>query len=65
MAETKAPAPKIVEAAGTSVGAKHLTAKMIEEAMAQAVVDCAKEGVIDPDEIRKRKLAAREQIKRA
>lgn len=55
----------IAAAAGSSVGSKHVVARSIEKAMAQAVADCGREGITDPGEILKRKLAAREQIKRA
>lgn len=65
MAETtEAPAaPNIVAAAGTGGGA-NIKAHMIEDAMAEAVMQCAAEGITDADEIRKRKLAAREKMKR-
>ena len=53
---------KIVAATGSSVGGKVVRAHMIEDAMAVAVMECAKEGITDPEEILKRKLAARAKV---
>jgi hypothetical protein len=53
----------IVTATGSASG-PNVRAKAIEEAMAAAVVECAKEGITDPDVIRRRKLEAREKVKR-
>jgi hypothetical protein len=53
----------IAAGAGTSIGVRNLKAEAIEKAMADAVNQCAKEGITDPAEILKRKLAARDAIK--
>jgi len=55
--------PKIVEASGTAAGSK-VTALGLEKAMADAIQQAIDEGVTDPDEIRKRQLAAREAFKK-
>jgi len=51
-------------AAGSSarIGAG-LSGKAIEEAMNQATLDALEKGIVDPDEILKLKLAAREKVK--
>lgn len=57
-------APKVAEAVGTAASAAEgISAREVEEAMTQAVVDANKEGITDPGEIRKRKLAARQAVK--
>lgn len=58
----------IVQATMTASSAGHMgprtfSSAMIEKAMSDAVLDCMKEGITDPDIIRARKLAAREHIK--
>lgn len=61
----KKPKVTIVEAAGSSsssVNDKPLGAA-IQDAMTVETAKCFEEGVTDPDEIRERKLAAREKVK--
>lgn len=48
--------------AGARIGAG-LSGKAIEDAMNQATLDALAEGIVDPDEILKLKLAARERVK--
>lgn len=57
---------RIVEAVFTSanasalgVGGKSPLAKMIEQAMSEAVLKCHAAGIFDPDEVRKHMLEAR------
>jgi hypothetical protein len=40
-----------------------ISGKAIEDAMNQATLDALAEGIVDPDEILKLKLAARERVK--
>jgi hypothetical protein len=62
--------PKIVEAAGTislstpgvSLGGKPLS-KLIEEAMAKAIMDCHAEGILDPEVHKARMQEARNRVK--
>lgn len=58
---------KVVEASMSTAGGGKLggglSGKAIEEAMNQAVVDALAEGIVDPKEILKLKLAAREKVK--
>jgi hypothetical protein len=54
---------KIVEAAGMAVAGTGVTSKIIEDAMAQATLDCAAKGITDPDKIRAAKLEARARVK--
>lgn len=57
-------APKVAEAVGTAASSvEGISAREVEEAMTQAVVDANKEGITDPDKIRDRKLAARQAVK--
>ena len=53
---------RIVEAVG-SAAPSGVTGSAIEKAMAEAGLAAMAEGITDPDEIRARKLAAREAIK--
>jgi len=53
---------RIVNAVG-SAAPSGFTGSAIEKAMAEAVLAVMAEGITDPDEIRARKLAAREAIK--
>jgi len=53
----------IVEAHGSASG-RNISAKAVEQAMAQAAQQCAAEGVADPAEIKRRMLEARERVKR-
>jgi formaldehyde-activating enzyme involved in methanogenesis len=64
---TKKSDSKIVEAVGSAGNdpADLLNPSAIQEAMAQAAADAQAEGITDPDEIRDRALAAREQVKKA
>lgn len=55
---------KIAESAGTSVGARNISARAIEDVMIEAVKQCVQEGINDPAEILRRKLAARQKLKR-
>lgn len=56
---------KIVEAVGISVRSSVAPrAKMIEEAMSQAVLACSAEGITDPDVVRARMQEAREDAKK-
>ena len=68
--------PKIVEAVGSAAGrssvgiqvdptnpTKGLKAKVMESAMAAAAAKAQAEGVTDPNEIRRRMLEARDQVK--
>jgi hypothetical protein len=55
--------PKIAEATGQAV-AGSVTGKRIEEAMVQAVLDAYANGIIDPDEIRRLQLEARERVRK-
>jgi hypothetical protein len=45
------------------LGADRRLAKDIETAMSQAITDALAEGIIDPDEQRRRMLAARDQVR--
>jgi formaldehyde-activating enzyme involved in methanogenesis len=64
---TKKSDSKIVEAVGSAGNdpADLLNPSAIQDAMSQAVADAQAEGITDPDEIRDRALAAREQVKKA
>jgi len=64
MPKDNKPAAKIVEATGVAggTGTPGVSATAIEEAMSKAVLKAMSEGVSDPDEIRDRKLAAREAV---
>jgi formaldehyde-activating enzyme involved in methanogenesis len=64
---TKKSDSKIVEAVGSAGNdsADLLNPSAIQEAMAQAAADAQADGITDPDEIRDRVLAAREQVKKA
>jgi hypothetical protein len=60
--------PRIVEAVGTAAGggsggpdAIELS-RRIEQAMVDATLEAMGEGVTDPDEIRRRKLEARDRV---
>jgi len=65
----KAQEGRVVEAAmsagsgGAISGAVRLDPLAIEEAMAKATEKALRDGVTDPDKIRKLKLAARERVK--
>lgn len=58
---------RIVEASGTASGRndnRTPIGRLVEAAMAQAVLDANAEGISDPKEILKRKLAARDRVKK-
>lgn len=60
------PESKIVEAVGAAGAGNRtigLTAAMVEKAMSEATLAAQAEGITDPDEIRARKLAARQALK--
>lgn len=56
--------PKIVEATGTagSSGSPTVSAKEVEQAMADAVRQAYADGITDPDEIRRLQLEARDNL---
>lgn len=59
------PKANIVEATGVATSAKDPThAKVVEHAMSQAILKCLAEGITDPNEQRKRILAARESVRK-
>ena len=67
VAKAKPVEAKVVEAVGTATagpaqGGVSLS-KRLEDAMVQATLDAAKDGVTDPDEVRRRKLEARDRAK--
>lgn len=57
--------PIIAAAAGHATGgrAEDGRGKAVEAAMSKAVEDALAEGITDPDEIRRRKLAARDEVR--
>jgi hypothetical protein len=55
--------PTIVEATATASGRGQESADEIERAMTAAIQAAYDEGITDPDEIRRRSLAAREAVK--
>jgi hypothetical protein len=56
---------KIVEATGTAAAGEKANAKLIEEAMAEAVRQAMANGITDPEEIRRLQLEARAKLKSA
>lgn len=54
--------PVVVEAIGAA-SQGGVNSQAIEEAMAQAGLKAMEEGITDPEKIRARKLAARDEIK--
>jgi hypothetical protein len=58
---------RIVEAAASMTGvdqfgSKRATARDVEAAMSQAVLDCYRKGIKDPQKIRDAQLQARERV---
>lgn len=71
-ADPTAPSPKggrVVAAVGTASGtgarARTDLAQAVEAAMRQAALECHEQGIIDPDQVRKAMMAARQRVKDA
>lgn len=59
-------ASRVVEAVGSAgAGGNTISAEVMEKVMSDAVMDCAKKGISDPELIREAKLAARKEYKAA
>lgn len=63
MADKEVPKPVIAAATGTAAPSGGPSGAMIEQAMAEAGLKAMEEGVTDPNEIRDRKLAARQKLR--
>lgn len=55
--------PRIASATGVAVsGRRKEISALIKQAMENAVLSCRQQGITDPDEIRKRVMAARDAV---
>ena len=63
MAKGKVVAAAMSAGGGGGIAGSEASAKKIEAAMSEAILKALADGITDPDEILKLKLAAREKIK--
>jgi hypothetical protein len=61
-AEAKKAAPRYADAAGVATSGQTSIGPAIEKAMSDAIVKATAAGVSDPDEIKKRMMAARQAV---